>query len=208
MTVTVTDPTGETLVKAEIPAQIPTPAQKFEDVPDGHWADDAIHQMAGLGLVNGVGDNQFNYQGDIKRGDLTVILSRLSNGGTDYPLTFADVPADKYYAGSVAWAAKTGVVTGRSAELFKPEDTVTRAELAVMLYRYAKLVKLDTSMSGNELNAFVDGHSISDWAVEGMSWCVKSGILQGKNGGILDPGTNVTRAEVSVMLQRFINLMK
>ena len=208
VTVTVTDPTGETLVKAEIPAQIPTPAQKFEDVPDGHWADDAIHQMAGLGLVNGVGDNQFNYQGDIKRGDLTVILSRLSNGGTDYPLTFADVPADKYYAGSVAWAAKTGVVTGRSAELFKPEDTVTRAELAVMLYRYAKLVKLDTSMSGNELNAFVDGHSISDWAVEGMSWCVKSGILQGKNGGILDPGTNVTRAEVSVMLQRFINLMK
>ncbi len=208
VTVTVTDPTGETLVKAEIPAQIPTPAQKFEDVPDGHWADDAIHQMAGLGLVNGVGDNQFNYQGDIKRGDLTVILSRLSNGGTDYPLTFADVPADKYYAGSVAWAAKTGVVTGRSAELFKPEDTVTRAELAVMLYRYAKLVKLDTSMSGNELNAFVDGHSISDWAVEGMSWCVKRGILQGKNGGILDPGTNVTRAEVSVMLQRFINLMK
>ena len=164
--------------------------------------------MAGLGLVNGVGGNRFNHQGDMKRGDLAVILARLSNGAGDYPLTFTDVPAGKYYAGSIAWAAKTGVVTGRSDELFMPEDTITRAELAVMLYRYAQLLKLDTAVSGSELNGFADSGSVADWAAEGMSWCVKNGILQGKNGGILDPRTNVTRAEVSVMLQRFINLMK
>ena len=208
VTITVTDPAGETLVRADIPAQLPTPEQRFADVPGGHWADDAIHQMAGLGLVNGVGGNRFNHQGDMKRGDLAVILARLSNGAGDYPLTFTDVPAGKYYAGSIAWAAKTGVVTGRSDELFMPEDTITRAELAVMLYRYAKLLKLDTAVSGSELNGFADSGSVADWAAEGMSWCVKNGILQGKNGGILDPRTNVTRAEVSVMLQRFINLMK
>ena len=208
VTITVTDPAGETLVRADIPAQLPTPEQRFADVPGGHWADDAIHQMAGLGLVNGVGGNRFNHQGDMKRGDLAVILARLSNGAGDYPLTFTDVPAGKYYAGSIAWAAKTGVVTGRSDELFMPEDTITRAELAVMLYRYAKLLKLDTATSGGELSAFADGGSVADWAAEGVSWCVKNGILQGKNGGILDPRTNVTRAEVSVMLQRFINLMK
>ena len=208
VTITVTDPAGETLVRADIPAQLPTPEQRFADVPGGHWADDAIHQMAGLGLVNGVGGNRFNHQGDMKRGDLAVILARLSNGAEDYPMTFTDVPAGKYYAGSIAWAAKTGVVTGRSDELFMPEDTITRAELAVMLYRYAQLLKLDTATSGGELSAFADGGSVADWAAEGMSWCVKNGILQGKNGGILDPRTNVTRAEVSVMLQRFINLMK
>ncbi len=208
VTITVTDPAGETLVRAEVPAQLPTPEQRFADVPGGHWADDAIHQMAGLGLVNGVGGNRFNHQGDMKRGDLAVILARLSNGAEDYPMTFTDVPAGKYYAGSIAWAAKTGVVTGRSDELFMPEDTITRAELAVMLYRYAQLLKLDTATSGGELSAFADGGSVADWAAEGMSWCVKNGILQGKNGGILDPRTNVTRAEVSVMLQRFINLMK
>ncbi len=208
VTITVTDPAGETLVRAEVPAQLPTPEQRFADVPGGHWADDAIHQMAGLGLVNGVGGNRFNHQGDMKRGDLAVILARLSNGAGDYPLTFTDVPAGKYYAGSIAWAAKTGVVTGRSDELFMPEDTITRAELAVMLYRYAKLLKLDTAVSGSELNGFADSGSVADWAAEGMSWCVKNRILQGKNGGILDPRTNVTRAEVSVMLQRFINLMK
>ena len=208
VTITVTDPAGETLVRADIPAQLPTPEQRFADVPGGHWADDAIHQMAGLGLVNGVGGNRFNHQGDMKRGDLAVILARLSNGAEDYPLTFTDVPAGKYYAGSIAWAAKTGVVTGRSDELFMPEDTITRAELAVMLYRYAKLLKLDTAVSGSELNGFADSGSVADWAAEGMSWCVKNRILQGKNGGILDPRTNVTRAEVSVMLQRFINLMK
>ena len=208
VTITVTDPAGETLVRADIPAQLPTPEQRFADVPGGHWADDAIHQMAGLGLVNGVGGNRFNHQGDMKRGDLAVILARLSNGAGDYPLTFTDVPAGKYYAGSIAWAAKTGVVTGRSDELFMPEDTITRAELAVMLYRYAKLLKLDTAVSGSELNGFADSGSVADWAAEGMSWCVKNRILQGKNGGILDPRTNVTRAEVSVMLQRFINLMK
>ena len=208
VTITVTDPAGETLVRADIPAQLPTPEQRFADVPGGHWADDAIHQMAGLGLVNGVGGNRFNHQGDMKRGDLAVILARLSNGAEDYPMTFTDVPAGKYYAGSIAWAAKTGVVTGRSDDLFMPEDTITRAELAVMLYRYAQLLKLDTAVSGSELNGFADSGSVADWAAEGMSWCVKNGILQGKNGGILDPRTNVTRAEVSVMLQRFINLMK
>ena len=208
VTITVTDPDGETLIEVKLPSVIPEPDVKFVDVADGHWAEDAIYQAAGLGLVKGVGGNRFNWKGDMKRGDLAAVLFRLSNGSEGCEMTFNDVPSIKYYADSVAWAASTGVVTGYSDTTFGPEDTITREQLAVMLYRYAKLLHLDTAASASELDVFADGGDTHGWAQEGVAWCVKNGILQGKGNGVLDPRADVTRAEVAVMLQRFIDLMK
>ena len=70
-----------------------------------------------------------------------MILFRLSKAGKGFELTFSDVPADKYYADGIAWAAKTGVVAGRSEELFDPETAITRAEVAVMFQRLLELLK-------------------------------------------------------------------
>ena len=206
--ITVTGKDGEVLAEVELSAEIPAPETRFVDVPENHWADEAIHEMAGLGLVNGVGNGKFDMTSNMTRGDLALILSRLSNANADYELTFTDVPAGKYYANGVAWAAKSGVVTGRSADKFDPEATITRGELAVMLYRYAMLLKMDTSASASALDAFKDGSATPDWAVDSLAWCVENGILQGKGGGILDSTATSTRAEVAVMLQRFVNLMK
>ena len=210
VTITVTDKDGEELAKVEIPAEIPAldEDEKFTDVPDSNFAAEAINEMAALGVVTGMGDGTFNRNGDMKRGDLALMLSRLSNAGEGYELTFSDVRATKYYANGVAWAAKTGVVTGRDDDTFAPEDTITREELALMLYRYAKLLKLDAGTAEDTLDSFPDGSNTHSWAEEGMAWCVANGILQGRTNGNLDPRTNVTRAEVAVMLQRFINLMK
>lgn len=142
------------------------------------------------------------------RGDLALILFRLSKAGKGFELTFSDVPADKYYADGIAWAAKTGVVAGRSEELFDPETAITREELALMLYRYAKLLNLEAKAPVNTLNAFSDRGSVHSWAKEGVAWCVERGILQGKGGGRLDPRAGVTRAEVAVMFQRLLELLK
>ena len=208
VTITVTDAEGEELAKVELPATIPAPETRFDDVPEGHWADKAIHNAAALELVKGVGDNKFDMVAPMSRGSLATVLHRLSQGKTDYETTFQDVAAGKFYTEGVAWAAKAGVVTGYTEDTFAPEDVITREQLAVMLARYAKLIGMDTKADAKALEAFADGEATGSWAVDGMAWCVDKGILQGKGGNVLDPTTNVTRAEVAVMLDRFIALMK
>ena len=208
VTITVTDPEGETIVKAEIPAAIPETETRFEDVPADHWADEAIHNAAALKLVNGVGNNKYDMVSPMTRGSLATVLHRLSQGKTDYETTFKDVAQGKYYTEGVAWAAKAKVVTGYTTDIFAPDDVITREQLAVMLARYAKLIGMDTKADSMALDQFADGDSTGDWAVDGVAWCVANGILKGKGQNDLDPTANVTRAEVAVMLDRFIALLK
>ncbi|MCM1297639.1 MAG: S-layer homology domain-containing protein, partial [Muribaculaceae bacterium] len=208
VSIVATDPKGETIVEIVIPAVIPEPETKFVDVPDQHWAAESINTIAALGVVEGVGNNRYDMTSDMTRGALTTVLHRLSSKPTGADVTFEDVADGKYYTEGVAWAAKVGVVEGFSAEEFRPELTITREQLALMLMRYAKLLGVDTSASADALNAFVDGANTHSWATDGVAWCVKAGILQGKDNDVLDPTANVTRAEVAVMIDRFIGLMK
>lgn len=207
VTITVTDPEGEELAKVEIPAEIAEPETKFEDI-EGHWAEESINKVASLGLVNGVGDNKYGTESSLTRGELATVLYRLSNGKGNYRVSFSDVEIGQYYTEGVAWAAKAKVVTGYTAEIFAPNDTITREQLAVMMARYAKLIGMDTTANASSLNAFADGGNTGDWAVDGVAWCVENGILKGKGADILDPTANVTRAQVAVMLDRFIELIK
>ncbi len=208
VTITVTDENGEELVKAEIPAAIPEPETKFEDVDATPWAEEAIHKMAGLELVNGTGGNKYSPVAPMTRGSLATVLHRLSQGKTDYETTFKDVAEGKYYTEGVAWAAKAGVVKGISEDIFAPDDVITREQLAVMLARYAKLIGMDTKADVKALDQFADGDTTGSWAADGVAWCVAKGILKGKGQNNLDPTAKVTRAEVAVMLDRFIALIK
>ncbi len=206
--ITVTDPQGETLANVAIPAVIPVPEIRFADVPQGHWADEAIHHAAGLELVEGVGNNRYDMETLMTRGSLATVLHRLSQGRTDYEVVFSDVEQGKYYTQGVAWAARVNVVKGVSEDLFAPDQIITREQLAVMLARYAKLIGMDTKADAKALNAFQDGGNAGTWAVDGLAWCVEKGILKGKGGSVLDPTADVSRAEVAVMLDRFIMLIK
>ncbi len=208
VTITVTDKNGEELVKAEIPATIPEPETKFEDLDTTPWAEEAINKVAGLELVKGTGGNNYSPIAPMTRGSLATVLHRLSQGKTDYESTFKDVAQGRYYTEGVAWAAKAGVVKGITDEIFAPEQTITREQLAVMMARYAKLVGLNTKADAKALDRFTDGDATGTWAVDGVAWCVQNGILKGKGNDTLDPTAEVTRAEVAVMLDRFIALLK
>ena len=135
------------------------------------------------------------------------MLYELSNGKPGYTTSFTDVTSEKWYAVSVAWAAKVGVVNGVSDTEFDPDRTITREELAAMLCRYARLLGMDTAAETTELEAFHDGASTHAWAAADVAWCVKSGILQGRTNGNLDPRASAARQEVAVMLQRFVDLL-
>lgn len=208
LTVTVTDARGLTVARVELPAILPRPELIFVDVPENHWAEKAIYTSAGLGLVKGVGENRYDMTASMTRGSLATVLYRLSNGRATGRTGFADVEQNEWYAEAIAWASAHGVVTGVSADTFKPRDVITREQLAVMLSRYAALLGLDASGSANSLNKFSDGGRTGDWAVEGVAWCVEKGILQGKGGNVLDPTAEVSRAEVAVMLERFLTLLR
>ena len=208
VTIIVTDADGEELAKVELPAATPDPEEVFIDLDPTPWAEDAINHMAGLGLVKGVGGHKYDPIDSMTRGALATVLYRLSQGKADYNVTFQDVAQGKYYTEGVAWAARVNVVTGYSEDIFAPDDTITREQLAVMLARYAKLIGMDTTADTAALDQFVDGDNTGDWAVNGMAWCVEQGILQGKGADNLDPTAKITRAEVAVMLDRFIALIK
>lgn len=207
--ITVTAPDGEVLVDVTLPAETPTSDVVFTDVPEDHWAADAINEMAARGLVKGVDEVNKVYDTDspVTRGTLATLLFRLSNGKAGYECSFTDVAGDAWYADAVAWAAKTGVVTGRSETIFDGDATITREELALMLYRYAGLLGQGTAQTA-DITAFMDASSVSSWASAGMNWAVANGIINGVGNETLAPQASATRAQTALMLQRFIALVK
>ena len=86
---------------------------------------------------------------------------------------------------------------------FGPDDSITREQLASILYRYAAYCQYDVKASG-DLSAFTDGAQASQWAVEGLVWAVDRGLMTGKGGGTLDPKGTATRAEVAQVFRNFL----
>ena len=123
---------------------------------------------------------------------------------TDGANSFEDVPAGQWYTNAVNWAEENKIVTGYSADQFGPMDSVTREQLAAILYRYAQFKGQDVS-AGEDTNilSYDDAFSVSGWAMSAMQWAVGSGILNGRTDSTLVPGGNATRAEVATMLMRF-----
>lgn len=206
VTITVTGKDGEVVAKVEIPATIPTLETKFVDVPDDHWAAKSINDLAALGLVNGVAENTYDMNSNVTRGSLATILFRLAQA-KGAASDFTDVASDAWYAEAVGWAAKVGVIAGKGDNTFGADESITREQLALMLYRFAKLLGVDTRATG-DVNDFADGANTSDWATEAMTWAVGAGILQGNTANELMPTAAASRAETACMVDRFISLLK
>ena len=121
--------------------------------------------------------------------------------------TFKDVPAGQWYTEAVNWAFANGIVNGYSADIFGPDDNLTREQLVTILERYAKYKGMDVS-KGEEayLTGYGDAAAISDWAVKAFRWAVDAGIIQGVTDTRLSPKTSATRAQVATMLMRYVNL--
>lgn len=186
-----------------------TNAQIFAKLTDvsSHWAADSIRAVVERGLFNGLSEDTFAPDGGMTRSMMVTVLYRLAGQPiTKADSAFADVPADTWYTGAVAWAADSQIVTGTDSG-FSPENLVTREQMAVMLYQYAKLAGLAPQADPERLQAHTDAAEIDAWARDAMSWTVEQGLLGGYPDGTLRPQANATRAEVSVVLLRLISLM-
>lgn len=182
-----------------------TSSSKFTDVTAsnvGSWAADAIDFMAGNGLVGGTGNNKFSPTGTMTRGDLVLIMYRMAGEpsvtGVENP--FTDVKTADYYYKAILWAYKNGVVNGTgNGTTFSPKSNITREQIAAILYRYS-----GTTTATGSIASFTDAAKVSDYAVTALKWAVGAGIIGGSNNK-LNPQGNATRAEVAVMLHRFLN---
>lgn len=187
----------KTTATGTAPVQLP-----FKDVTTGDWYYDAVCFVVEKGLFNGTTTTTFEPNSEMNRAMLATVLYRIDGKpAVSGANPFVDVSAGEWYAPQVLWAYWAGVVTGTSATTFGPMETVTREQIAVLLYRYSIYRGYDVSARAS-VTGFSDYGRISTYALDGISWAVAEGLLVGSDGK-LDPGSGATRAQVATILQRY-----
>ena len=176
----------------------------FTDVSEKDWFFDDVLFVYDYGLMVGTGKTLFSPHETVTRGMMATILWRME--GSPIPKgknRFTDVEAGKRYADAITWTAENGIFADYDKDRFKPDDPITREQLAAIFYRYADYKGYDLTVKGN-LDKFKGADKITDYAKTAMQWAVGSDLVKGKSGALLDPQDKATRAEIATMLHHFI----
>lgn len=172
-------------VKGSTQIKIVNNDKDFSDTV-GHWAESDVDFVSARELFTGTAPQTFSPEAATTRGMVVTVLARLAGESTD--------GGANWYDKGCAWAVTNGVSDGTD-----PNGTVTREQLAAMLYRYFGSPAVSGSLS------FADASSVSEYAHDAMQWCVNNGIINGMDG-LLNPQGQATRAQVSAMFARYIHL--
>ena len=179
----------------------------FRDVAPGVWYEDAVRYVYEKGLMRGTTSTAFSPYRISSRGMIAAILYRLEGSPRAEKPPFADVAADSYCAEAVAWAEKNGIVQGFDDGTFRPEGSITRQQLAAILFRYMTF-RGEKTTGRADLSGYADSAAVAGYAREAMAWAVEAGLLQGRSDGTLDPAGSATRAQTAVILQRLCERMQ
>ena len=172
----------------------------FVDVAPDAWYTAAIQYAYDNGLMTGVSVTEFAPEATTTRAMIVSILARLEGVTNAEAAGFADVN-DEWYATAVNWAANVGVVNGFEDGTFRPNQPITREQLAAILMNYAVYKGEDVSNRA-DLTSYTD--QPSTWAEETMQWAVAEKLITGVTNDELQPQGNATRAQVAAILQRFL----
>ena len=175
------------------------PTHKFDDVSTDAWYHDVVDWAVEEGLLSGYADGTLGPDGTLSRAQLATVLWRQAGEpAAEGGLSFADCDPEAFYAEAVAWADEAGIIEGYGdGTNFGPEDSVTREQLATILWRQAG----EPEGSG-DLSGYPDGGDATDYAVPALEWAVDAGVLSGFGDGSLAPGGVLSRAMLAAMLQR------
>ena len=181
-------------------------ALPYQDVQQGDWYYSAVSFAYYNGLMNGVADMLFDPNGTMTRAMLVTVLWRLDGGSADGTSPYTDVPEGTWYTDGVIWATENGIVNGVGNGKFDPNGTVTREQIATILYRYAAYRGVDVTDRAS-LDLFTDAGAVSDFARAPMQWAVQTKLISGRLDHkqlYLAPQSGGTRAEVATILMRFL----
>ena len=184
------------------PVEVTNP---FTDISKSDWFYDDVMYVYEKGLMNGTGSTAFSPYLTTTRGMIVTILYRMEGSPSVIEsCPFADVKSGSYYEKAITWAAANGIVNGYSKEQFGPDDNITREQLATIIYRYAGYKGMETVALAEYLTGFADADEISTYAISAMSWAVGEGLISGTSATTLAPKGEATRAQVAVILHRFL----
>ena len=176
------------------------PDTRFDDVAKSAWYYKAVEYVAENGIMSGVSAREFAPNAGFSRAMLAQTLYAMSGKpAVKAESTFADVAANAWYADAVNWAAEKGYVSGVGDGKFAPDASVTREQMALILYRYAG----SPDASGMAQKEFADSSSVSAYAVDAIRWAVHEGLISGMENNTLAPQGTATRAQVAQILMNF-----
>ena len=175
----------------------------FTDVTN-HWAYSAIKRVYTRGLMVGMDEKTFAPDQQLSRAMLAVILYAMAGEpAVTGESPFTDVPAGCWYTDAIVWAAQNGIVSGFGDGTFRPNEAVTRAQAAVMLYGYAAFTGADVTARA-DLSAYSDAGQIPPWAMDAMQWANARRLIVGRDSSHLAPNGGATRAEMASILSAYI----
>ena len=176
-------------VSGEATIKIVDNTKTFGDVAAGNWAADSVSFVTAREIFNGTGAGTFSPDLPMTRAMLMTVLARTDGQDTAAP------EGGQWYDAGTKWAVEQGISDGTN-----PDGSITREQLATMLWRYA-----GSPATNGTLDGFTDADKTGNYATDALRWAVEQGIITGKGGGVLDPQGPATRAEVSAMLMRYLD---
>ena len=185
------------------PSVTPDTAVSFKDVPEAHWAYDAINTLKELGIVNGDGTGNFNPSSPVTREQFIKMLVEASNielSGKDSQ--FKDVDSAMWYAPYIQTGVEAGLINGLSSEEFGVGREIKRCDMAVMLYRILKNTEVEIK---TDETLFADDANIPEYAKKAVYAVRSAGIIEGYNN-MFNPNESLTRAEAATVLMKFLEI--
>lgn len=183
--------------------EAPVSGLPFKDVKTADWFYNDVKYVYEKGMMAGTAADVFAPNATTTRAMIVTILYRLEGSpavtGTS---AFVDVPAGQWYTDAVNWAAANQIVKGTSATTFAPNDSITREQMAAILYRYAQYKGYDVTKKA-DLSEYSDNGQVSAYAKDALAWANAAKLINGVTNTTLAPQGNATRAQVSAILHRF-----
>lgn len=183
--------------------EAPVSGLPFRDVKTADWFYNDVKYVYEKGMMAGTAADVFAPNTTTTRAMIVTILYRLEGSpavtGTS---AFVDVPAGQWYTDAVNWAAANQIVKGTSATTFAPNASITREQMAAILYRYAQYKGYDVTKKA-DLSGYSDNGQVSAYAKDALAWANAAKLINGVTNTTLAPQGNATRAQVSAILHRF-----
>lgn len=176
----------------------------FTDVPKTAWCRADVEYVWQHGIMKGISATKFGPDTKMTRAMFVTVLYRMEGSpsveGMQIP-AFTDIGA-KWCYDAIIWAYNAGVTLGKTATTFAPNDSITRAEIVTMVYRYSG----SPTVSG--VPNFTDAASVGAWARDAIIWATSVGVVNGYTDGSFGPNKTALRSEMAAMLHRYMEFVK
>lgn len=184
------------------------PSLRFPDLSVREWYHAFTDFVIAHTLMNGSNTGLFAPKGIVTRAEMvTVLWNMAKNAKSDAEMWYTDVAENEWYYAAIRWATEVGVVNGYKDDTFRPDQAITREEMATMLYRFEKNVQKGGFEAGWSYELpFPDKDKVQGWAKEAMSWCVRNKLFEGGETGLLKPRDKAERAALAKVLTVYMQL--